>query len=119
MRSLVLLGGVVVMFACSHLDGPFVQIEGAHFDSTHVEDIADGLTLEPDVRRFFGTPLQVTEGDTRILRYYSVRRRENIETKLLRKTMHWQAVEQELVVRIHDGRVVNHTYSTKTTQGVK
>jgi outer membrane protein assembly factor BamE (lipoprotein component of BamABCDE complex) len=102
------------MMACSYQDGPFAQVEGRFFDYRHVGEIANGQTTEQQIRRWFGTPLETEQdpdGTTR-LRYYSKRKRENVERILLLGRRHSQVSEQQLVVTAKDGIVVTHAYSS-------
>lgn len=106
----------VVVFACSHRDGPFKQTEGRHFDHTNVASIVDGRTTEQEVIQWFGQPLKVRQldGKTRQIDYLSIRQRESIEGFLFWKQKHVQTWDQRLTLVVTDNVVQKHDYVSKS-----
>jgi len=115
--ALLVSAAAWLLGACGHFDYPFVQIEGRHFSIDALDSIVDGVTSEEEVLSAFGVPFEQQDSpSSRTLRYYSVRRRENVEKGLLTTRRYFQTVTQELRFIVVSGVVVQHRYETNTKE---
>ena len=109
----------LMILKCAHTDGVFEQVEGRYFPHEKAEAIVDGRTSEEDVEVSLGAPFEksIDSNGVTTMRYYSVRRRENVEKGLFSTRKHWQKWTQELVVRTRNHRVIDHSYTAHTEEG--
>lgn len=110
---------VLLTLACaSYQDGQFEVTSGRFFDYHYVPRIQDHQTLEEELLQWLGPPLETTTAadGTKTLRYFAVRERQNIESRLFSRHVYTQTVEHELVVKVSGGLITAHDYKSRTQE---